>query len=79
MNNNQKEMDIELDVEAGDSVDIDELVEKFKEKGYQADYENLMSSSTGFWAKMTVSYSTNIVYIFISGCPMGHLIEKIER
>ena len=69
---------MELGVEAGDYIDIDGLVEQLKAKGYEAKYENIVSHSGGFWAKMTVKHKDDIVYIYVSGDSMGHFIENID-
>ena len=69
---------IELGVEAGDYIDIDELEEQFKAKGYDADYENLRSYSSGFIAEMTVKNGEEIVKILVEGSDFGHMILDIK-
>lgn len=69
---------MDLEVEPGDWVNIDELKRKLNEEGYEADYENLWSGFSGFFAKMTVEDGVEKKEIFIEGSDLGHLVKDMK-
>jgi hypothetical protein len=68
----------ELNAEVGDWVDIDEIIENARKKGYQADYENLESWTSGFIARATISKGKAEITLLIEGSDMGHIVLNVK-
>jgi hypothetical protein len=70
---------VEIKEQAGDWVDIDDLVEKYRAMGYTADYENLRTWNWGFWAELTISNANETTIMLISGSSEGHFVESVKQ
>ena len=69
---------MELEIEAGDDVDIDDLVDMYRAKGYEADYKNLQSGN-GYFARLRVSDGKSKFEIFIDSDGMDAMVKDIQE
>ena len=64
------------ELSVGDYRDIDEYVREIHEAGYEADYENVWSGSTGFTAVLSVEEVEHAVF---EGTELGHLVKGVKN
>lgn len=63
-------------IEAGDSIDIDEYIAELREEGYDAEYENLWTGTSGFFAKISVNGQT---HAFIEADSLMQMVKEVEQ
>jgi len=71
-----KEQTTFKEVKAGDYKNIDEYVKQLEEAGYEVEYENLWSGTTGFTAELKVNGETHAIF---EGTPTGHLVKDVKN
>jgi hypothetical protein len=65
------------EVEPGDLKNIDEYTEELRSAGYQAQYENVWSSSSGgFLSILSVEGSEHSVFL---GDALGHMVKEVKN
>lgn len=63
-------------VEAGDLKNIDKYTEELRSAGYQAEYETLWSSNSGFLSILSVEGTEHAVFL---GDALGHMVKEIRN
>jgi len=62
-------------LQPGDYRDIDEYIAELRDNGYDAEYENLWSGTSGFTAKVKVNGET---HAFFEGSGVGHMVKDVR-